>query len=231
MLNELKADLKALADPEKAAFYPTFFKAGKGQYAEGDQFLGITVPNQRKVAKKYKAIGLSDLEKLLNSKFHEHRLTALYILVLQYEKRSEEEKEAIYEFYLEQKKQINNWDLVDTSAPKIVGVHLLNRDRSVLYKLVKSKSLWDRRIAMLATFTFIRESDFEDALKIADMLVGDSHDLIHKAVGWMLREIGKRDLKVEEQFLDRHYKTMPRTMLRYAIEKFSPAKKKHYMGK
>lgn len=224
-------DLKKLANPEKAAFFPRFFKAGPGEYGEGDQFLGVIVPDQRKIAKKYKGLELPEIKKLLHSPIHEHRLTALFILVNQFQKGDEKQKKEVYEFYLKNKCHVNNWDLVDSSAHKIVGVYLKDKDRSILYDLAQSPSLWDRRIAMMSCFTFIREQDFEDALAIAEILVDDEHDLIHKVVGWMLREIGKRDQGVEEEFLMQHYQTMPRTMLRYAIEKFTRQKRDFYLGK
>lgn len=228
----VQKDLQKLANPKKAAFLQGFFKTGKGQYAEGDVMLGIVVPEQRKVAKRYyKDILVEDVVKLLKSDIHEHRLTALFIFVLQFEKGDETVKEKIYHTYLQNTRYVNNWDLVDLSAPKIVGAYLMERDRKVLYTLAKNDVLWEKRIAMLATYTFIKTGDFEDALKIANILVDDSHDLIHKAVGWMLREIGKIDQLSEEDFLKVHYKTMPRTMLRYALEKFDDQKRKFYMGK
>lgn len=230
---KLKAELKKLKNPQKIPIYQNFFKTGKGEYGEGDVFYGITVPEQRKVAKKYKDLSLSDIAKLLKSKIHEERMTSLYILVAQYEKGDEERKKEIYDFYLKNLSGINNWDLVDVSAHKIVGAYLYvhPKDKKILYKLVKSKNLWERRISIISCFAFIKYKDFEDALKLSDMLVNDKHDLIHKAVGWVLREIGKIDQKVEEKFLKKHYKTMPRTMLRYAIERFDEKKRKFYMGK
>lgn len=232
MLKQLRQDLQSLANPKKAAFFPKFFKAGPGEYAEGDQFLGVIVPDQRKVAKKYKNLPLDQIKELLYSPIHEHRLTALFILVAQYQKaKTDEEKKIFYDFYLKHRAQVNNWDLVDSSAHKIVGDYLLTRDRSILYELAKSKSLWDRRIAMIAMWTFIREGELEEVLKVAELLVNDSHDLIHKAVGWMLRELGKKDQVIEEKFLKKHHKTMPPTMLRYAIEKFDQQKKDFYMGR
>lgn len=228
----IQKDLQKLATPKKAKFLQGFFKTGKGQYAEGDVMLGIAVPEQRKVAKRhYKEISSGEVVKLLKSKIHEYRLTALLIFVLQFEKGDDAVKTNIYNLYLKNIRYVNNWDLVDLSAPKIVGAYLMERDRKILYTLAKSDDLWEKRIAMLATYTFIKTGDFEDALKIATMLVDDSHDLIHKAVGWMLREIGKIDQLSEEEFLKIHYKTMPRTMLRYAIEKFDDQKRKFYMGK
>jgi 3-methyladenine DNA glycosylase AlkD len=221
-----------LKNPKKAKNLSRFFKCGKSEYGEGDIFWGIMVPEQRRVAKKYFQVAdFSDIQKLLNSPVHEQRLTGLLILVLQFEKVDEKLRKFIYNFYLKNAKRINNWDLVDLTAPRIVGGYLLNKNRKILYKLAKSKNLWERRISVLATFMFIREKDFMDAIKIAEILLNDPHDLIHKAVGWMLREIGKRDLRAEEKFLQKHYRTMPRTMLRYAIEKFSEKKRRGYLKK
>jgi 3-methyladenine DNA glycosylase AlkD len=197
-----------------------FFKTGKGEYGEGDIFLGIVVPKLRKISEEYKHLQLQDLQILLNSNVHEKRLISLFILVLKYQKASDEEREKIYDFYLKNTRNINNWDLVDLSAHQIVGEYLFDKDRKKLYELAKSSNLWEKRIAIISTFYFIREEQFEDSLKIGEILMNDKHDLIHKAVGWMLREIGKRDFKVEEEFVKKYCKIMPRTMLRYAIEKF-----------
>lgn len=222
MILELKKDLLKLANPEKAKNYSRFFQTHPGGYAEGDLFLGVIVPEQRKLAKKYSGIGLDELGELIASKFHEHRLTALFILVLKFKKS---DKKELVDFYLKNIEFINNWDLVDSSAPYILGQWFLNRDKTKIYQLVKSSNFWERRIAILSCFWFIRERKFDDALRISEMLVNDKEDLIHKAVGWMLREIGKRNKGVEEEFLSKYYLKMPRTMLRYAIEKF-PDKKK-----
>ncbi|MFH1682998.1 MAG: DNA alkylation repair protein [Candidatus Woesearchaeota archaeon] len=227
----VKDDLQRLANPKQAQLLQGFFKTGKGQYGEGDIFLGIKVPEQRKVAKKYLDLSLKDLQSLLSSKIHEYRLTALFILVDQYKKADPKKKKVIFDFYLKNTKNINNWDLVDLSAPNIVGEYLLENDRKILYKLAKSDLLWERRIAVLATFYFIKNNQFEDSLKIAEILLQDKHDLIHKAVGWMLREIGKRNQAVEERFLKKYYHLMPRTMLRYAIERFEEKKRKAYLNK
>jgi 3-methyladenine DNA glycosylase AlkD len=208
-----------------------FFKTAKGQYGEGDIFLGIPVPEQRKVAKKHIDLSLDDLQELLNSKIHEHRFTALLILISKYRKSGEFVKEEIFHLILKNTENINNWDLVDLSAPRIIGDYLLNRERSNLYKLAKSKSLWERRISILSTFTLIDNNDFEDAVNISELLLHDEHDLIHKAVGWALREIGKKDQNLEERFLNKHYLHMPRTMLRYAIEKFDEEKRQKYLNK
>jgi 3-methyladenine DNA glycosylase AlkD len=229
-LNKFGDELRKLANPKKAKVLQNFFKTGKGDYGEGDIFLGVVVPEQRKLVKKfYKDLTLQEVQVLLNSEIHEERLVALLVLVEKFEKNSGERKE-IFDFYLGNTKKINNWDLVDLSAPKIVGKHLLNLDKAVLYEFANSDNLWKKRIAILSTFTFIRYGKFSDSLKIAEILLNDEHDLIHKAVGWMLREIGKRDLNIEEEFLKKHYKTMPRTMLRYAIEKFEEAKRKSYLN-
>jgi len=226
-LTALKTELQQLADPIQQANLQRFFKTGRGEYGEGDIFFGIKVPLQRKVAKKYQGLPLSDLQKLLNSNIHEYRFTALVLLTHKYNY----DKKNIFEFYLQNSKRINNWDLVDTSAPKIVGDYLLDKPRKILYQLAKSTNLWERRIAIIATMTFIKNQDFTDTLNIAEILLNDQHDLIHKAVGWMLREVGKQEQTVEETFLNKHYQQMPRTMLRYAIEKFTEEKRKFYLMK
>jgi len=235
MLSQLKQDLQKLADPERAKNLSWFFKTGKGEYGEGDIFIGITVPQQRTIAKKYAHLSDVDLKKLLQSKIHEHRLVALLILVEQYQKSKDEKtKKNIVDFYLANTTYITNWDLVDLSSHKIVGDYLLNKpakDRKILYQLAKSKNLWEKRIAIISTFTFINNKQFTDSLKLAEILLNDKHDLIHKAVGWMLREIGKKNQKVEEKFLQKYYKVMPRTMLRYSIEKFAEKKRKYYLKK
>ena len=231
ILKSLKSDLQNLADPEKARILSRFFKTGKGQYGEGDVFLGIVVPKQRAVAKKYLELSLSDIRKLLSSRIHEHRLVALLVLVNKYKKADQESKGEIAGFYLEHTKHINNWDLVDLSAQNIPGDYLLDKDRSVLYRLAGSGNLWERRISVLSTLAFIRKNDFADTLRVSEILLRDDHDLIHKAVGWMLREIGKRNLQTEEDFLRKHYRRMPRTMLRYAIEKFEEKKRRFFLGK
>lgn len=231
MLRDLKEDIKKAGHPERAKASAWFFKTGKGEYGEGDIFYGITVPEQRKLARIYANIQLSDVTVLLKSKVHEERLIALFILVSKYTKGNEKEQKEIFDFYLQHTKYINNWDLVDSSAHKIVGEYLLPRDRSVLPTLAQSNSLWERRIAIIATAAFINNGESEWTLKIADMLLHDKHDLIHKAVGWMLREVGKRvSQAIEEDFLKAHYKTMPRTMLRYAIERFPEEKRKKYLS-
>lgn len=231
MLDQIKRDLSQLSDSNRAEKLSGFFKTGRGQYGEGDLFLGIPVPEQRKVAKKYVDLSLNDLQELLSSRIHEHRFTALVILVSKYREAEKSGKESIFRFYLKNTKNINNWDLVDLSAPRIVGDYLLNKDRSILYKLAKSNCLWERRISILSTFMFIDSNDFKDALSISKLLLHDKHDLIHKAVGWALREIGKRDQNIEERFLAEYCSQMPRTMLRYAIERFDERKRKLYLTK
>jgi len=229
MLSDLVADFQKLRNPQKAKILSRFFKTGKGEYGEGDIFLGITVPQTRAIAKKYTHLNLKDLEKLLSSKIHEYRLIALLILIENYKKASIENKNLIFNFYIKNTKFINNWDLVDLSAPHIVGNFLLDKDKSILYNLAKSSNLWEKRIAIISTYAFIRLYKFKHTLKISEILMNDNHDLIHKAVGWMLREVGKRNKDVEEKFLNQHYKKMPRTMLRYAIEKFDNNKRKKYL--
>lgn len=230
-LTQLKKDMKKLAHPAQGELLQSFFKTGKGEYGEGDVFLGIKVPVQRKMVRKYRDLPRKDVLSLLQSKIHEHRLTAVLILIDQFKRADEKNRKVIYFQYLKNAKKVNNWDLVDLSAPNIVGTYLLEKPRSILYKLALSKNLWEKRIAVLATFMFIRNNDFTDALKIAGVFLNDKHDLIHKAVGWMLREVGKRNQKVEERFLKKYCKNMPRTMLRYAIEKFSETKRKEYLRK
>jgi len=224
---DLKKDLRSSQRPGKAKILMRFFKTGKGEYGEGDEFLGLMTDETRSVAKKYFDLPLADISKLLASKLHEERVVAVMILAKRLNKADLSGKKEIYDFYFENISGINNWDLVDSSAPIIVGgyLYLSGETREVLYKLVKSNNLWKKRIAMMATFYFIKERDFSDALKIAEILVNDSHDLIHKAVGWMLREVGNRDIGTEEKFLEKYYKQMPRTMLRYAIEKFPEEKR------
>ena len=227
--HQAHAALQALANPSKAEFLANFFKTGKGQYAEGDRFLGIMVPGIRQLARQYRRLGLADCERLLQSAYNEARLLSLLILVGHYRQGEVGVKNKVYQIYLKNRNRVNNWNLVDGSAPYIVGAHLLNRDRSLLYELAESRSLWDRRIGMLATFASIRADDFSDTLKLAEQLLGDEHDLMHKACGWMLREVGKRNQSVLEGFLRQHHAAMPRTMLRYAIERFSPAKRTAYL--
>jgi 3-methyladenine DNA glycosylase AlkD len=207
-----------------------FFKTGPGQYGEGDRFLGVRVPELRKFARQFGSLRLPGVASLLRSKYHEERLLALLILVRQYGRGDDDEREPILRFYLDHLRFINNWDLVDLSAAQIVGRHLEHRDRGLLYELARSSKLFERRIAMIATHHYIRNREYGDALAIAELLLHDREDLIHKAAGWMLREIGKRDLEVEEKFLRKHYRDMPRTMLRYAIERLPEPERKRYLA-
>ncbi len=228
-LKELKKTIRANANKDHAKTMQWFFKTGKGEYGEGDKFIGIKVPVQRKIAKKFGELDLEDLQKLLNSKIHEERLISLLILVDKYDKADEKVKDKIYRFYKKNRRKINNWDLVDLSAPKILGIHLLNHDKQILYKYAHSKNLWEKRISIISTYSFIKNHDFNTTLEISDVLLNDDQDLIHKAVGWMLREVGKQSLQILEKFLKPRYKKMPRTMLRYSIEKFPEKKRKKYL--
>ena len=228
--HEIIKQLRKLADPERAAHSARFFKTEPGEYGEGDKFLGVRVPEIRAQIKKYEKVSLAEIQALLMSEFHEVRLFALLLLVRQFAKADDHVKALIFDFYLNNTHRINNWDLVDSSASQIVGNYLADKDKQVLYKLVRSINLWERRIAIIATFQFIRDNRFEDSLKLAQHLLKDKEDLIHKAVGWMLREIGKRDVDVEKNFLQHHYKNMPRIMLRYAIEKFPEQERKQYLS-
>ena len=229
-VRSLEKELKARSSKEKAGIYARFFKTGKGYYGEGDVFLGPTVPEQRETAKKYVNLPLKDVKKLLYSKYHEYRLTGLFILVYKYEKSTEMKRQKIVGFYLKHKSRSNNWDLIDCIADKILGKHLLNKNKSILYKLARSESLWDRRISIITTFEFIKNGKFEDTKRISGILLNDRHDLIHKAVGWMLREMGKRDVNELKGFLKKNYKNMPRTMLRYSIERFSKKEQRGYLA-
>ena len=221
--------LRNLGDADIAQHSQRFFKTGKGEYGEGDCFLGIRVPVLRQRVRQCRDVDAEEVLKLLASKYHEERLFALLLLVDKYQRGADREKAWIYKHYLANSQYINNWDLVDSSADKIVGARLQQRSRKPLYQLAKSKSLWERRIAIMATFHFIRQNDFKDALAICELLINDEQDLIHKAAGWMLREVGKRNMKAEMEFLDRHYPAMPRTMLRYAIERFPQADRRAYL--
>ena len=229
MIKNIKEEFKKLSNAEQATNLQKYFKTGKGEYGEGDIFLGLRVPVIRKIAKKYNTLSISDATEFLKSPFHEERLFALIVLVGIFRKKDEENKEKIVELYLSHTKYINNWDLVDISAPRIVGAYLITRDKKPIYLLTRSENLWERRIAIMSTLYFIGNNEFSDTLKIAEILLKDKEDLIHKAVGWMLREVGKKDSEVEEEFLRKHYKEMPRTMLRYAIEKFPEEKRKSYL--
>jgi 3-methyladenine DNA glycosylase AlkD len=229
---DVRKELKSMADPDKVATLQRFFKTGPGQYGEGDIFIGVMVPHSRQVAKKFSQLPLGEVRTLLYSRIDEERLVALLILAQRYSSSasSSREKEKIVKFYLDNIKQVNNWDLVDLSASNILGAHLVdNRDRRrLLYRLAGSDNVWERRIAIVATHHFIRNGDFSDTLKIAVMLLQDRHDLIHKAAGWMLREVGKRDAAAEEAFLEKHCSVMPRMMLRYAIERLPESKRHRY---
>lgn len=228
-LKNLKKNLHKLGSPQKARACSVFFKTGPGQYGEGDQFIGVTVPEQRQVARDFKDLSLSDLKKLLHSPVHEERLTALLILVRQYQRADEAGKKKIYNFYLVNAKRVNNWDLVDSSAHHIVGHFLSDKSSAVLDKLSCSKNLWERRISIVATWHGIRSGKMTDVIRISGKLLNDDQDLIHKAVGWMLREAGKRNPSALKNFLAKHHRKMPRTMLRYSIEKFPESKRKQYL--
>lgn len=224
-LSKLKDTLQKLANPKQAKVLSRFFKTVKGEYGEGDQFLGIKVPVSRKIAKQFKDLSLREVQQLIHSPIHEERLIALFILVQQFRKADETKRKIIYDFYLKNSKRVNNWDLVDLSAEKIIGVFLLDKEKNILFKLARSKNLWERRIAIVSTFNFIKNGYYETTLEITNLLLNDEHDLIQKAVGWMLREIGKRNLMVEENYLKKHYKNMPR----YAIEKFPEERRQAYL--
>jgi len=226
---DLRKDLRTGASAERAAHAQKYVKTAPGEYGAGDKFLGLRVPEVRRLARKYRKLTLKQATSLLRSPVHEERQLALFVLVLQFERGQEVERERIFTIYLDHTQWINNWDLVDASAHHIVGGWLQTRDRKLLTELAASNILWERRIAVIATFLFIHQHDFSDALRIAELLLADKQDLIHKAVGWMLREIGKRDLEVAERFLRKHYPKMPRTMLRYAIEKFPEPKRQAYL--
>ena len=230
-LSSVRRDLRKVARADRAKSNKWFFKTDPGDYGEGDRFLGVTVPQLRAIAREYRDMPLKYVVKLLQSPWHEERLLALLIMVDQYARADKPTRQTIHQLYLRNTKSINNWDLVDSSAAQIVGAHLeQQRNRRMLRKLARSTSLWERRIAMIATYHYIRQRDFTDALTVAGLLRRDEHDLIHKAVGWMLREIGKRDRGAEERFLRKHARTMPRTMLRYAIEKFPQPLRRRYLS-
>lgn len=231
MLLSVQHALRASANVNQSTNLSRFFKTGKGEYGEGDQFLGLKVPEVRAIVKNFDTLSLPDLEQLLNSAIHEERLTALIILVEQFKRGTPKQQKQIFDFYLAHTNRINNWDLVDTSAPQIVGGYLLDKPRTVLNQLVRSRSLWERRIAVLATFMFIRQGQFAECLRFSEILLNDTHDLMHKAVGWMLREVGKRDIDVLRTFLNVNVTKMPRTMLRYAIEKFPEVERRAYLTK
>ena len=221
--------LRAIANPEDAKFLQRFFRTGPGEYGEGDRFLGIRVPDTRRIAREMRDMPLSQIEKLLHSPYHEARLLAVILLGDAYERGTAAQRDAVFRLYLRNASRVNNWDLVDVSAPNVVGAHLATRPRTRLDKLARSRNLWERRIAIVSTHHFIRNREYDDTLRIARILLRDTHDLIHKAVGWMLREVGKRDRAPLEAFLAEHAHEMPRTMLRYAIEHFSPSERRRYM--
>jgi 3-methyladenine DNA glycosylase AlkD len=229
-VQKIQRRLRRFAMKEKAAVLQRFFKTGPGQYGEGDKFLGVMVPNIRLVVKEFRDAPLPEVNKLLRSAWHEERVLALLILVDQFERGDGALRKKIYQLYVENTRFINNWDLVDLSAPKIVGPYLDGGSRALLFRFVRSKNLWERRIAVLATFPYIRKADFVDALSIAEKLLADDEDLMHKAVGWMLREVGKKDVAVLEGFLKKHHRMMPRTALRYAIERLPESKRKKYLA-
>ncbi|MBV2120754.1 MAG: DNA alkylation repair protein [Candidatus Thiodiazotropha sp. (ex Ctena orbiculata)] len=226
---QLTQKLQSLASPEIAAKSQRFFKTGAGQYGEGDRFLGIRVPILRQQARDFQQMSLTQVLRCLKSAYHEERLCALLILVRKFESGDEKLRERLFRRYLDHARYINNWDLVDSSAYQIVGAYLLTRERKILYQLASSDSLWERRIAIIATYRFIREQQYEDTLAIAERLLMDQQDLIHKAVGWMVREVGNRDRQRAQQFLNPYYQRMPRTMLRYAIEKFPEPLRQNYL--
>jgi 3-methyladenine DNA glycosylase AlkD len=231
-VSEVKRELKKHASLKRKKSNQWFFKTKPGEYGHGDVFIGVSMPDVRRVAKQFTALTLPELQKLIASKIHEERMAALVILSYKFKKAAQPTKKQLYDFYLKNTKYINNWDLVDTVANLIVGAYLWenpNENRKILYKLVASKNMWERRIAIIATSYFIYQDDFKDTLKLSEILLNDQEELIHKAVGWMLREVGKRDQKVEEQFLKKHYKKMPRTMLRYAIERLPEQKRQAYL--
>lgn len=228
MLDKLRKETKKLSSEKRASVMQRYFKTEEGEYGFGDIFIGLSVPQCRELAIKYKEMNFDELYKLLRSEIHEERLIALLILVHNFE-REELLQRRIYEFYLKNIKFVNNWDLVDLSADKIMGGYLIDKPKDILYKMAKTNKLWEKRIAIVSTYYFIKKDKFDDALSIAEILLPDENDLIQKAVGWMLREVGKRDKKLETQFLDKHYKNMGRVSLRYSIEKFPQKSRQAYM--
>ncbi len=229
ILQELQKELRKYSNKKQAIVLQRFFKTGPGEYGEGDVFIGVKVPQIRAVAKKFKDVGLQVVIDLLKSRIHEERLASLLILVSKYNEADDSEKKTIYELYLKNTQYINNWDLVDLSAEHIVGAFLKDKNKKPIYDLAKSKVIWERRIAVLSTFHYIKNNMFKNTLRVVEELLSDEEDLIHKAIGWMLREIGKRDLDTEEKFLRKHYKKLPRTTLRYAIERFPESKRQTYL--
>ncbi len=227
---EILSKMEKYVDPEKKVKLPRFFKTGPGEYGEGDKFLGVTVTNLRKLMRDYKNLSLADLEPLITNEYHEFRMFAVIILIHQFEKKTNvSRRDELYDFYMNHLKWINNWDLVDISAPKILGQYILNQDTQILTELANSGNLWKERIAILATLTFIRNRRFNETLELAHKFLHHPHDLIHKAVGWMLREVGNRHKPTEIKFLNQFYSEMPRTMLRYAIEKFPETERQAYL--
>ena len=230
-LQEARKELRRYASKKKAKLLGGYFKTGPGEYAEGDIFLGVQVPSCRRVSVKFQGLPFEETLKLLRSPIHEERFLALLILIRKYSEGRSKERERIFKAYLKHTRFINNWDLVDLSAPNIAGAFLLDKDTAVLYRLAKSDLLWERRIAILATFAFLKNKRLRETIEIAEILLSDKQELIYKAVGWALRELGKRDLLKEEEFLQKHYSVMPRTMLRYAIERFPERKRRGYLRK
>ncbi len=228
-VRQIQQRLRLFANIGKAQILQGFFKTAPGEYGEGDKFLGIAVPVIRRVAREFREAPFSEVQKLIRSLYHEERLLALLMLVKTFSKSDATGRKKIYNIYLKNMTYINSWDLVDLSAPNIIGAYLSGKSRKPLHNLARSRDVWKRRIAIMATFYLIKQNEFKETLKISEMLITDDHDLIHKAVGWMLREVGKRDPRIEEQFLQQHYKKMPRTMLRYSIERFPEAKRQRYL--
>lgn len=228
---KVRRELAAVASPEKAKNSARFFKAGPGQYGEGDRFWGVTVPEQRRIARAHRGLPLRELAKLMGSEMHEERLTGIFILVDRYRRGDDAAKQEAFDFYLRHLKYVNNWDIVDSSAPYIVGYHLRTRDRALLYRLAKSQLLWERRVAMISTLGLVAAGEHEDAFRVAELLLEDHEDLLHKAVGWVLRDVGKRiDADLLRGFLRKHAGQMPRTALRYSIEHFDPAERKRWLA-
>ncbi|ADB40735.1 DNA alkylation repair protein [Spirosoma linguale] len=225
----VKSALLALADPQRAVLVARFFKTGPGQYGEGDQFMGLSMPQQHTIAKQYVRLPLHETELLVHDAFHECRMVGLLIWVNQNRKATAVQQELILERYLANRRYINNWDLVDVSCPHILGSHLIKGDRSILYNLASEEHLWSQRIAIVSTLALIRQGQFSDTFAVAEQLLSHKHDLIHKAIGWMLREVGKRNPDALEEFLHDHIQRMPRTALRYAIERFEPARRRYYL--
>ena len=230
-IENITNELQTLGSTEKAAHLSRFFKTGKGQYGENDRFLGVTVPETRRVAKAHAGVDMADLQQLIQSEWHEVRLCALFILKIQFNKGDEQTRTELVDFYLSNTQHINNWDLVDLTAWETIGTYLLDKPRNLLYRLAESPLLWDNRIAMVSTYAFIRQGQLDDTFALAEKMMGHKHDLMHKAIGWMLREAGKRDEKRLIDFVENHRLVMPRTMLRYAIEKLSASQRKHLMRK